>query len=75
MGKAKRKEKSGDKRDYAALGRLGGLAGGPIGGRSRSPAKQASSRANGKKGGWPGYFRPKKTRVETAAVMMGTRAS
>lgn len=34
-------------------GRKGGLASAGKGGRSRSPAKQAASRENGKKGGRP----------------------
>ncbi len=37
----------------AELGRLGGLKGGKIGGRSRSKAKVAAARLNGKHGGRP----------------------
>jgi len=36
-----------------ALGRKGGLVGGAIGGRSKSPAKVAAARENGKLGGRP----------------------
>jgi len=37
----------------AHMGRIGGLKGGAIGGKSTSEAKQRASRENGKKGGRP----------------------
>jgi len=47
-----------DKDVAAHMGRIGGLKGGAIGGKSTSEAKQRASRENGKKGG-----RPRKEKV------------